>query len=298
MSGSNRQPHSDEHYRLGQALRAYRTAAGVTTRGIPEYSSGHISNVENGHVTPSREFIELYALRFGGEHGRLLDEFARLKSTTEQRRRAHRISTKPSMSDPPAITESSDSSVIRSAYQVRDYEIVYRLDAKGVIRETHAIRRIQAIYPGVSLASAMFNYPADTNPDAITLHAGTGCELARSESSTRGYLTAVLRLPRELHPSDDHPHSLSYSIKNTSQIAAHPVISYYGRPSVGRYAVRLCFTEPTLPGRVWRFRGSEPSIADATPRPEQYLEHSPAGFYHWDFHNLDREHVGLAWSWG
>lgn len=297
MAKSNREPMSEEHLRLGQMLRDHRQGANVTTREVQGYTTGHISNVENGHVTPSRELVELYIQRFDGDRGRLLDAFARMKAGTEQRRRDKRLAGKPAMETVPVITEESDFADIRAGYQIREYEAFYRVDESGVIREMHAIRKIRANYPGISLSSARFNYPADSRAGVVTIHAGHGCTLARSESTNTGYTSAVLRLTRELNPADEHAHWMSFSITVDSEVIALPVISYYARSLVTRYSIRMFFAESFQPRRIWRFRGMDRAVADARPRDHQLLGYNSAGFYHWDFHNLNAEYVGLAWSW-
>jgi hypothetical protein len=294
---SNREPISEEHLHLGQQLRQYRRRAGATTRGVQGYTTGHISNVENGHVTPSRELVELYIQRFDADRGRVLDAFARMRAGTEQRRRDKRLVDRPPVEAVPVITEDSDFAEIRSGYQIREYEAYYSLDQAGVIRKVHAIRKIRANYPGISLSSARFNYPADSRAGVVSIQAGHGCTLARSESTNTGYTSAVLRLSREINPADEHAHWMSFITTVDSDVIALPVISYYARSMVTRYSIRLFFAESFQPQRIWRFRGMDRAVADARPRENQMLGYNPAGFYHWDFHNLHAEYVGIAWSW-
>lgn len=298
MSKSEREPISEEHHRLGRLLRFARDSAKATMRQVPNYSSGHISNVENGHVTPSRELVDLYVSLFGCDHGQAMNLYSRMKAGSEQRRQDQRLAGKPAHRAPPVISEASPFAEIRSCYQIQEYEAYYLVDGTGVIRELHAIRKLSALYPGVRYCTTRFNYPADSQPNVISLHAGTGCEIARVQGTNTNYMAGVLRLSREINPADP-PHLLSFSIRNTSDVIALPVISYYARSPVTRYSIRVFFTDSFMPQRIWSFRGTDRSAGDFEPEPESpdMLEPSSAGFYHLDFHNLNEEYAGLAWSW-
>src|SRR5215218_2565202 len=81
-----RVPISQAHAELGQELRRVREAAARTMRDISGYSSGHISNVENGHVMPSLELVDTY-VRIGGDRVRIIGAYEAAKRTTSIRRR-------------------------------------------------------------------------------------------------------------------------------------------------------------------------------------------------------------------
>lgn len=276
-------------------LRAARERKGTTTRGIPEYTTGHISNVENGQVTPSRKFIDLYIERFGADRGKILDELDRLKSQMAQRR-ADRSGAAPTPApEPVEITEDSDYELIRSSYEVRALEAYYVVDAAGVIRSMYTIRHLRALRPGVRYYAMRLSYPADSRSDVLRLDPGAGCELAQVRPTMTQYITPVLRLSRELNPEDDEAHCISMSISTSSDVRALPFVYSYGNQGMARASIRLLFAAESAPREVWWFRGTERFAADATPQPHHHLTRNPAGFYHWDFFDLDREYVGLAW---
>ena len=74
QSKRERPPLSELHFELGALLAAARTAAGVSTRGLG-YSSGHISNVEHGHVTPSTDLVQAY-IHLGSHPSTTVDQAA------------------------------------------------------------------------------------------------------------------------------------------------------------------------------------------------------------------------------
>lgn len=288
---AERQPLSEDHRLLGRLLRSARQQVGATTRDVGIRSSGHISNVEKGMVTPSRELVEHYITHYGCDRRPVLHFFDKVQRWGAEKRR-HPARSKERV--PYRVTESSPFEEIRQGYQVQESESYYRLDERFVIREVDAIRWISAVYPGVDLVSVRFMYPSDLRP-ALILKAGYGCSVAKVVETTSGFLGAVLKLSSAISPGDCTPYPFSFKVVNVSQNPARPNIRYYSRAVLSRCAIRLQFHEGALPEKVWWFRDTHSSISAYAPEPGQLIEENETGFYFADFRDVNEEHVGLSW---
>lgn len=86
------EPRNSARSRLGRALRQVREAADVSLiafSGESEYSRGHLSRVEHGHATPSRELVAAYEARFHTD-GLLLSLYQTVLDEQEAARLARR----------------------------------------------------------------------------------------------------------------------------------------------------------------------------------------------------------------
>src|SRR4051812_44881101 len=63
-------PMNDARAALATELKRVREAAGLTTRQVTGFSSGHISSVETGRVLPSERLLRTYAV-MGGRYPHL-----------------------------------------------------------------------------------------------------------------------------------------------------------------------------------------------------------------------------------
>ncbi|MBB4930404.1 transcriptional regulator with XRE-family HTH domain [Lipingzhangella halophila] len=301
MTRAERVPVSDEHRDLGRLLRDARASAGATTRDVALYSSGHISNVENGHVMPSTELVYYYVKEFGCDGHVARQALDRARRASEERRRTQRLVQRSQGQRWGAfhVTPDSPASEIREGYKVRESEAYYRVDERGVITEVDVIRVIRAVQPGVSLISVAHNYHYDAEVGVLSLEPGIGCSLAALRETGFGYLYAVLRLDRELNPDDGDAYSLSYRVHVSSSVPARPLLRYQARAGNDRYALRVLFTPPVLPQEVWWF--SERDVfATEMPAPaqsERIFPANPSGFYFRDFTRIDNLHTGIAWRW-
>ncbi|MUL42076.1 helix-turn-helix transcriptional regulator [Streptomonospora sp. PA3] len=297
----DRVPVSEEHRRLGGILREARIEAGATTRDVALYSSGHISNVENGHTMPSTELVYYYVTEFGcDEHlaRRALDQ---ARKVTEERRRTQRLNQRQQNrhSVPFTVTPDASADTIRQGYEVRETEAYYHIDGRGVITEVDVIRSVVPLYPGVSLVSAAYNYHRDTGTGVLTIEPGIGCSVAAVRETGFGYLSAVLQLDRELDPREGEPFSFSYRVLVRSSIPARPMLRYRARPGSRRYALRVRFTPPALPKAAWWFRERDVFETEgAAPLKSDHLFPSNSnGFYFRDFLDVDKWHTGITWEW-
>lgn len=295
MSRAIREPLSDEHRALGVILREARSSAGATTRDVAHYSSGHISNVENGHVTPSHELVQHYIDEFGCDRATALAAYRSMRDAGEARRREQRLARRGDGNGAYRVTAESTFSEIRACYKVHSSEAIYLFDGRGVLREVTVIRTISAVHPGVSLTAARYSYYSDQRQGVLSIEAGSGCRVERVNETVTGYMAAVLRLDHEISPRDPGRYRLSFKVRVDSDRVARPRLRYLGQSST-HYAIRVQFTPPFVPARIWWFR--EPDIFDAAQAPgRDRLLDSANGFYFLDFSNLNKEHAGLAWDW-
>lgn len=300
MQVGRRDPLSEDHHLLGRHLRTARERSGATTREVAHYSSGHISNVENGHATPSRELVEYYITAYGCERGRALRLFEKVRNWATRRRRHGHNNAEPTIPRPATLTVDSPIDSIRDCYRIIESESHYRLDDRGVIRELTIVRSITALYPGVHLVAARFWYPTDPRPGRQSVQAGLGCSVAQLRTTPVGWLVAILRLPQDLTPTDHQPHSLAVTIRNNSDVRAQPVVYHHHRLPfpVSRYAMRVQFDSSAQPGRVWRFRDTDSSVGTFEPDNQQALGPTESGFYFSDFLDVEsEERVGMGWEW-
>ncbi|MFC7744776.1 helix-turn-helix domain-containing protein [Nocardiopsis composta] len=295
MAGSGREPLTPELGVLGEILRLARVSAGATMRDVEEYSSGHISNVENRRVMPSRELVVLYVARFGCDRMRALSAYERAKSAASARR-SGRSGGASSFVDE-EVGPESDIDAIRRTYRVRDVETSYTLGAEGQVVEAVTIRSLTAVAPRVGLAVARFNYPTDPRPGVLDITAIAGCSILRRSESHTGAISAVLALEREVQRNEG-PHTYAFRVSVRSQVPALPKIRYYASGRTQRCALRVKFHNGRPPAAVWWFRSASRAEVEYGDEVETNLLSGDDGhFYFADFYDLDTEHCGIAWRW-
>jgi hypothetical protein len=184
--------------------------------------------------------------------------------------------------------------VIRSSYRVIDSEAYFLVDRTRIIREQDVICRIRAKDRAVPYFVSWRNYCSDPKLNALEVTAGVGCQLARTAHDLSGEDYILLTLDNPVQPNDA-PYTLSLNIKVISDVPAVPMVRHHSGPETERRAVRVKFSPPELPSRVWWFRSSRMSRwAELEPQPEQLLAASQSGWYFWDFFHLTNEYAGLA----
>lgn len=296
--GRARVPISDAHAKLGAELRRARLSAARTTRDIPGFSSGHISNVENGYVKPSRELVDLY-ISLGGDRRRLLGALEQVNRIVEAKRavvRQARHGNDLKLASP-SVTEKSPPLDIRATYAVDTWERFMVLDGRGVMSEISNIVTVRALRPDVHLFAGATSYDADKRPGVETVESGFGCEVAQVKESDIGYVEFVLRFGRMLQPTDKEGFTFSYTIRVHSVKKMTPFFQVGSRTHVSNHLLRLRFTPPAVPESIWWFRCANYIEVEQDPTPEQMLNYSPNHLYVRDFHDVEGEYVGLAWHW-
>ncbi|MUL42077.1 hypothetical protein FZ103_12970 [Streptomonospora sp. PA3] len=177
------------------------------------YSSGHISNVENGHTMPSTGPVYYYVTEFlrrtPGAPGT-----AQAREVSEERRRTQRLNQRQQNrhSVPLTAPPGASGDTIRQGYEVRETEDCHHVAGGDVNTEVDVIRSVVPLYPGVSLVSAAYNYHRDTGTGVLTIEPGIGCSVAAVRETGSGHLSAVLRIDRERDPRDGEPFSFSYRV--------------------------------------------------------------------------------------
>lgn len=78
------------HQRLGERLRALRKSAGCTMRDLRSLvSQAHLSELENGQVTPSAILLGQLVAHLGGDHAGFARLMAAVRAENEERKRAN-----------------------------------------------------------------------------------------------------------------------------------------------------------------------------------------------------------------
>ncbi|MDA2803065.1 helix-turn-helix domain-containing protein [Nocardiopsis suaedae] len=299
MAGSAHEPNSPELRILGELLRAARTAAGATTRQVEGFSSGHVSNVENGRVMPSRQFLLTYVTRFGCDRNRVMDAYQRAKVAASGRREAARNAQGVEGVWEVNLDATSSHADIRSAYRIRSTESSYLLGGRGEIKEITAIRTISPVSAEVSFVSVRYTYPTDPNPGVLSIQPEYGCSLVRCDESHMGSISAVLALeaPASVGGVDA---SVAYRIRVDSDIPAVPRIRHYASGQTLKCSVRVWFHESKIPVSAWSYRARSRVAADYVDYSADQaspLSSVTGGFIFSDFYDLDDEYCGVAWSW-
>ena len=286
---------SKAHARLGQLLRATRINAKKTMREVG-YSSGHISNVENGRVVPSVELIDVY-IGMGGDPGQLRAALSEVKDEIEARRRNHRGKSPVNAACSKKITLESPVDEIASSYRTNCAEHFYRVDERGVIRESTAIVTVTPHQRDAIFYSCYQDYISDQRPGVLRVEGGMGCEVAKIEQGQGSLI--VLYLDRSKAMTCDGSNSFTFSYKVTvgSNVRAAPLLRWGATRDCDRYSVRVQFSPACLPKNIRWFRGMRRDEHKLPPQSNQFLPDSPSGFYFWDFHDMRHENSGLAWEW-
>lgn len=280
MSGSARRPRSLSHSQLGALLRQARIDAGARTRDLG-FSSGHLSNVEGGYVTPSRDLLDAY-IRLGADRVAaysLLDHIvaqSQLQRAVSRRRSRGDDSSGPA-APPNRVDENTGPDDVRLHYTVERYDVQFDFGASGAIASVSSRVDIRALHSGTRF------YYTGHSPDArasvaqtVSLTVGRGGVVEQVNASPLGATDVFIRLSHELSPDDPHPHVLRYDVDLGDKRRADPQIVYVTRPGICRHALIARFTPPVVPERLWWFAASNIYDADrdgATRELEPVEEH-------------------------
>lgn len=292
MGISKRPPLSTEHARLGQALREIRHAARKSTREIPGYSSGHISNVENGHVTPSRDLVKIYA-SLGGDLATL--EGA-LRGIAEMSRAEVERSRAAARTLPTTISADSPVDEIRANYRLEESGYRVRYDGRGVMKEcliTNTVRPVAELLQFVNFGSA---YLADRRRGVLHIETIAGCSIARRHENESGAVEVVLELEE---PASDSNHQTHYALRLTvkSDERAQPLLRDYVKLPRRRHSFEVHFEGLAVPREVWNFRSTYLVDELRDPDPQRVILPSSEGIFACSFSDIAGEFIGMAWRW-
>lgn len=297
---------SDAHARLGRALRATRTRAGISTRQVPKsprgqehFSSGHISLVESGRTAPSPELIDAYLTMPGCEPAevRLLFEQMQVAAREAGRQRRRPGGDAPGPRPPRDMAEVASRHDIQPHYVVVSTEADYRFGPTGAIREVLCTVLLRAKTPGVRLYYSGFSYPADQRPGVLRIEPRSGAGVAACQESPSGAVGGYFELDRELFPDDPEPHTVVFAVTVDSGRRAAPRLRYFAATGSDQLILRAGFEAPAEPASVWWF--AVPDIVDAEhPAPGHEVPRTAAGRHEFRFDLLVPGWCyGFAWAW-
>ena len=303
---------SEAHGRLGRALKATRSRAGISTRMIPKnwpgrpadagspyYSSGHISLVEAGATAPSPELIDAYVAMPGSVSTELRSLYEQMLAATREAGRRRRQGGEAVPAAPPP----RDLDDVRTRHEVQQHYVVvstrtqYRFGPNGAIRDAACTVALRARNPGVRLYYTGFSYSADQRPGVLHVEAMGGASTVTAQESPTGALGCYFRLNRELAPDDPDPHTVAFRVSVRSEQRAAPRLRYFASDGSEHFLLRAAFAAPAEPDSVWWF--SVPDIVDAEHQAEgQDVPRSSSGVHERRFDRLVPGWCyGFAWRW-
>jgi hypothetical protein len=219
-----------------------------------------------------------------------------MKDGSELRRRQHRSKSKEVIEQPRVITADSPKADIYATYRLVQREESYRIDEQGVVEELTAIITVVPTQACEPLYLAEYTYPTDRQRGVMTVATGMGCRLIRQAESERGLLTFILNLDESIVAADSS-RTFSYKVRVNSTQPMEPTLWYHDLRERSLSGLRVQFTPPKLPRKIWWFRGPGMTATITDPDAYQILPLNPAGFYFFDFRDLHDEISGLAWAW-
>ncbi|TAM87805.1 MAG: XRE family transcriptional regulator [Jatrophihabitans sp.] len=292
-----RRPRSQAHVALGAVLRAARQRAGAGTRDLG-YSSGHISNVERGFVTPSRDLLEAY-LGIGADPTAVQAAYERLQhearaARDERRRRGH---ARPDLRQPADVGERTRPDDVRLHYAVERYDVEFDLSASGSIATVTSTADIRALTPGVRYYYTGHAPSTRVRPKDLGLRVFAGARIAHVNQTPLGTADVYLRLDRQLEPDDPAPHRLRYRVTVDDDDLADPEIQYLTRPGIRRHRLTCRFTAPAVPERIWWVESAD-GLTRNKIGPQNELAPSADGCYEWFFDAIVPGWTyGFVWTW-
>jgi hypothetical protein len=297
---------SDAHARLGRALRATRTGAGISTRRVPKdpggqrhYSSGHISLVESGTTTPSPELLDAYLAMPGGDTPELRRLFDQMQEAVRAagRRRRQPGGDAPGARPPHDMTEVGSRHDVQQHYVVVSTEADYRFGPTGAIRDVLCTVTLRARNRGVRLYYTGFSYPTDQRPGVLRIEPRSGAGTAAFQESPSGAVGGYFQLDRAISPDDLEPYTLVFAVVVDSERRAAPRLRYFATGGCDQLILRAGFEAPAEPEPVWWF--AVPDIIDAEhPAPGQVVPRTPTGRHERRFDRLVPGWCyGFAWTW-
>jgi len=290
--GSKSAPKSDAHAKLGEELRSIRGVAGKTNREIEHedgqhYSSGHIANVENGLVAPSRELVKAYS-RLGGDLAYLLVLLDNIHRSVDE------ATKKVTSLDEALQNPASDLTLLRRGYRMEAYENYHSFGADRVPTESIVSIQVRTLSPRARYFGYRFWYENDPRPGVSVPTAGAGCELTKVTESSTGVIDVVIDFRAGRINSEPIYEFTIHTHFNTT-VPPSPDLKMGFNTLMPRCTCRLQFDSRAQPESVWWVRGTH--HIQNQPEPSHYLPRSPVGYYIKAFLNLREEYCGLEWRW-
>ncbi|KAA1415357.1 helix-turn-helix domain-containing protein [Nocardioides humilatus] len=270
---------------LGTELRAIRIAAGKTTRQIAGYSSGHISNVEAGKVTPSERLILAYS-SLGGSHAQLIGLL----------RQAHSSRTlAPVVAD--ALEDPlTDPHVLRRGYVIEMIEdIHYYGERHQPLRNVHRVS-LRFTSPRARFFPFRHVVDEDLRKGVSHVQPSTGCEIAHLEEADDGVIYCVLAAQPDALDELGRT-TISWVIDINTDAVGHPRVDAGSSGRIPLATKRVQFHADAPPSNLWWYRETDPSAASLSAARRNKIPPNTANLATREFINIDREWWGIAWTW-
>jgi hypothetical protein len=292
-------PISNSHARLGAELRRARQATNKSTRNIEGYSSGHVSNVENGYVAPSREYVQYHIRVLGGNASVLLPLFQAMNDTSAALRAAGRAKDPhPSASHSTAENLEDLRDEVWGSFLVPNRDAYYVLDESGALQHARYTYTLKARKSDAQIFYVGHHYPVDRRKGVLSIDSTNGCQIYRVDESASGMISAYLRLN---HPLDveDEPASVAYVVRARTKVPALPILGF-STPATeaGRCALHVQFAQPALPEKVWWYLEADYMLVQQDPTLDRLIPLAEDGYYYKEFYQPPRGfYCGIAWHW-
>jgi hypothetical protein len=280
---------NDTRAALAAELKRVREAAGLTTRQVTGFSSGHISSVETGRVLPSERLLRTYAM-MGGRYPHLASLLAA----------ARKPNSTPSGRDDALAAQLADPLtdpyVLRGGYFLESIDDSFYIGPnREPLRNVHRAA-IRPLHPSARFFPFRHSYEQDPRPGVCTITPAAGCTVAHLEESDNGTIYAVLEFDPG-HADELGRCTLSWIITLMTDVPVQTRMESGTRSRVPQAIQRIQFTEPALPAKIWRYRGFDAQVAGMNPTPDQRLQLNSAHLYVHELFNAHEEWWGLAWAW-
>jgi len=247
---TGRPPLTNAHAKLGEELRALRHNAGRTLRDLDRYTPGHLSNVENGYVTASKELVGYYARQLNGNHAKLQALYEAVLVASDRRRSAMRNRQAATYLVGDQFDRHSAAD-IRQRYYIDLSEITYLYNGRGL----HQVKQrclVRAREDAVDVVHFAHFYRPDPRPGVFTLESTENCIPQVLTESRRGAVELLLRPDPPLVRGQD-PVELAYSLTVDSDRPADPMLAYEVGARHGHLTVRAMFSHASAPAEIWYF---------------------------------------------
>lgn len=266
---TGRPPLTNAHAKLGEELRALRQNAGLTLRDLDRYTPGHLSNVENGYVTSSKELVGYYARQLNGNHVKLQALYEAVLVASDRRRSAMRNRQGATYLVGDQFDRHSAAD-IRQRYYIDLSEITYLYNGRRVLRQVRQRCLVRAREDVVELVHFAHFYRPDPRPGVLAVGSTENCAVHTLTESRTGSVEILLRPSAPLVRGQEAV-ELAYSVDVESRRPAEPMLCYEVGARHGHLTVRAMFAQSSAPAEIWYFEERNEAFVHRDPPPENVL---------------------------
>jgi transcriptional regulator with XRE-family HTH domain len=290
-----RTPLTNAHTKLGDELRALRQNAGRTLRDLSSYTPGHLSNVENGYVTASKELVEYYTRELNGHRAKLQALYEAVLVAADRRRSNMRLKQAATYVAGDQFNRSSAAD-LRQRYYFDLSEITYVFDSQRALRQVKQRCLVRAREEVVDLVHFAHFYRSDPRVGVLAISSVENCVVDSVTESRRGAVELLVRPLRPLIRGEDAV-EIACNFKITSQKVAEPMLAYEIGARHGHLTVRAIFHPMALPQEIWYFEERNAAFIHRDPSPRDLLPVDDGAVYEKHFQRPVRGWwYGLAWD--